>query len=92
MVSLQREGIVPDRMALEAYGEYAPFVSNSTDEGRKRNRKVTIAISKYIREVKALEVIAPVAAVQDTQNAPPVDPDKLKVIQLPDGRFKVESR
>jgi chemotaxis protein MotB len=79
-------------MALEAYGEYAPFVSNSTEEGRHRNRKVTIALSKYVREVKALEVIAPVSVAGEAEIKPSVDPDKLKVIQLPDGRFKVESR
>lgn len=90
--TMQRDGIIPDRMALEAYGEYASFVSNSTEEGRHRNRKVTIALSKYVREVKALEVIAPVAVAGETENKPSVDPDKLKVIQLPDGRFKVESR
>jgi hypothetical protein len=53
---------------------------------------VTIALSKYVREVKALEVIAPVAVAGEAENQPSVDPDKLKVIQLPDGRFKVESR
>ena len=92
LLTLQRDGIVPDRMALEAYGEYAPFVSNSTEEGRHRNRKVTIALSKYVREVKALEVIAPVSVAGEAEIKPSVDPDKLKVIQLPDGRFKVESR
>lgn len=90
--TLQHDGIVPDRMALEAYGEYSPFVSNSTDEGRQHNRKVTIAISKYVREIKSLEVIAPVSTGESQDNKPSVDPDKFKVIQLPDGRFKVESR
>jgi chemotaxis protein MotB len=92
LVTLQQDGIIPDRMALEAYGEYSPFVSNSTEEGRKRNRKVTIAISKYVREIKALEVVSPVAVKKEDENKPSVNTDNLKVIQLPDGRFKVESR
>lgn len=91
LLRLQQDGIVPDRMALEAYGEYSPFVSNSTEEGRKRNRKVTIAISKYVREIKALEVVSPVA-VKGDESKPSVNTDNLKVIQLPDGRFQVESR
>ncbi|WP_024870855.1 OmpA family protein [Tolumonas lignilytica] len=92
LVALQHDGIIPERMAIEAYGEYSPFVSNSTEEGRQRNRKVAIAISRYVREVKPLEVIAPVATTGNSTQAPTVDTDKLKVIQLPDGRFRVERR
>lgn len=90
---LQKNGIVPERMAIEAYGEYAPFVSNSTEEGRKLNRKVAIAVSRYVREVKALEVIAPEATAPTTSNQQnTINPEDLRVIQLPDGRFKVENR
>jgi len=92
LVSLQHDGIIPERMALEAYGEYSPFVSNSTEDGRRKNRKVSIAISKYIREIKSLEVIEPVAVTSNLDTHQQVNSDKLKVIQLPDGRFKVESR
>jgi chemotaxis protein MotB len=92
LISLQHEGIVPERMALEAYGEFSPFVSNSTDEGRRKNRKVSIAISKYIREIKPLDVIGPAAVAGSINISPQAEPDKLKVIQLPDGRFKVESQ
>ncbi len=90
---LQKDGIVPERMAIEAYGEYAPFVSNSTEEGRKRNRRVAIAVSRYVRDVRALEVIAPEATTPTANNQQQtINPDNLKVIQMPDGRFKVENR
>ena len=47
---LAADGIAPERMAVEAYGEYAPFVSNSTPAGRARNRRVVVAISRYAVE------------------------------------------
>lgn len=37
----------PARMAIEAYGEYYPIADNSSVEGRAKNRRVVIAISKY---------------------------------------------
>lgn len=93
LLALQKDGVIPERMAMEAYGEFAPFYSNSTEEGRQRNRKVAIAISRYVRNIKELEVIAPPVATEIEQGSEPaVDPDKLKVIQMPDGRFKVEKR
>jgi chemotaxis protein MotB len=37
----------PARMAIEAYGEYYPIADNNSAEGRAKNRRVVIAISKY---------------------------------------------
>lgn len=45
-------------MAVEAYGEYSPFVSNSTPAGRARNRRVVVAISRYaVENPGALDVV-----------------------------------
>ncbi|WP_105190504.1 OmpA family protein [Pseudoalteromonas sp. T1lg48] len=44
---LQQEQIIPERMALEGYGQYSPFADNNSAQGRAQNRKVVIAISKY---------------------------------------------
>lgn len=41
------DGLEPERMAVESYGQYHPFVSNATDAGRALNRRVVIAISRY---------------------------------------------
>ncbi len=49
---LERAGIIPERMAIEAYGEYSPKYSNKTAAGRAMNRKVVIAISRYAMENK----------------------------------------
>lgn len=43
---LENFGIAPSRLAVEAYGQYAPFYSNATRAGRAQNRRVVIAISR----------------------------------------------
>ncbi len=55
---LVADGIEPERMAVESYGQYHPFVSNETGAGRALNRRVVIAISRYImNERKALKTV-----------------------------------
>ena len=49
---LEKAGIMPERMAVEAFGEYSPKYSNATAAGRAMNRKVVIAISRYAMEQK----------------------------------------
>ncbi|MDX1810974.1 MAG: flagellar motor protein MotD [Gammaproteobacteria bacterium] len=39
-----RLGIEPGRMAAIAYGEHRPIASNDTAEGRRKNRRVVIAV------------------------------------------------
>ncbi len=47
LTEFETDGIDPRRMAIEAYGEYSPFYSNSTAAGRAQNRRVVIAISRF---------------------------------------------
>ena len=41
---LMRLGIEPERMAAIGYGEHRPVGDNAADEGRQRNRRVTLVI------------------------------------------------
>ncbi len=41
---LTREGIGPQRLSAAGYAEYHPVADNSTDEGRRLNRRVDIVI------------------------------------------------
>ena len=45
LVELESLGINPARMAIEGYGQYSPFASNDTEQGRAENRKVVDALS-----------------------------------------------
>ena len=49
---LEKAGIEPERMAVEAFGQYSNKYSNKTAAGRALNRKVVIAISRYAMERK----------------------------------------
>jgi chemotaxis protein MotB len=43
---LAMNGIEPARMAAVGYGEYQPVARNDTTEGRSRNRRVVLMISR----------------------------------------------
>ncbi|MCK0163855.1 flagellar motor protein MotD [Marinobacter sp. S6332] len=43
---LDMEGIEPERMAAVGYGEHQPLARNDTEEGRRRNRRVVLLISR----------------------------------------------
>ena len=49
---LEMQGINPARMAIEGYGQYYPSENNLTAEGRAKNRRVVIALSKYGLQIK----------------------------------------
>lgn len=41
-------GVAPARMAAVGYGQYQPIASNETAEGRRKNRRVVLVISKSL--------------------------------------------
>ena len=43
---LAAEGVAPSRMAAVGYGAYQPVARNDTEEGRRRNRRVVLLISR----------------------------------------------
>jgi len=43
---LMMEGVEPERLAAIGYGQYQPIARNDTEEGRRRNRRVVLLISK----------------------------------------------
>ncbi|MEP3588276.1 MAG: flagellar motor protein MotD [Marinobacter sp.] len=43
---LVMQGIEPERLAAIGYGEHQPVARNDTEEGRRRNRRVILLISK----------------------------------------------
>lgn len=54
---LETNGIDPQRLAAEAYGQYSPFYSNATRAGRAQNRRVVIAISREALKPETLAIV-----------------------------------
>ena len=97
---LEKLGLTPARMAIEGYGQYYPSADNLTSEGRAKNRKVVVAISKYGLEKSNL-LQAPTIAVQDIEKvklagdsaAEGTDAsNNIKVIRLKNGGIRITTR
>jgi chemotaxis protein MotB len=94
---LEQLTINPARMAIEGYGQYYPSADNNTAQGRAKNRKVVIAISKYaLPEVVRLnaneqltELAEQAAQIAIQAEALTVPNDKIKVIRLPSGGIRI---
>ncbi|NNJ92977.1 MAG: flagellar motor protein MotD [Gammaproteobacteria bacterium] len=41
---LARQGVAPERLAAIGYGEFRPISSNDSEDGRKKNRRVTLVL------------------------------------------------
>jgi chemotaxis protein MotB len=95
LVELEALGINSARMAIEGYGQYSPFASNDTEQGRAENRKVVIALSKYglppKQEVKS-DGQADELAVIEPEIELPSDDDTIKIIRLPHGGIRITTR
>ncbi|MBU2969044.1 OmpA family protein [Pseudoalteromonas sp. C2R02] len=102
LLALESEGINPARMAIEGYGQYAPFASNTSPKGRAENRKVVIALSKFgmFSQSNSL-VIATENPEQDKQELEAqlkkieqqaIDDKTIKIINLPDGGIRITTR
>jgi len=46
MGELVKMGIAPARLASEGYGDEHPVADNATEEGRQKNRRVSMRVSK----------------------------------------------
>ena len=82
------KGIVPQRLAYEAYGEFSPFADNNTEQGRLQNRKVVVAISRFAWVPSAAVSPATVAPVPAAQQAA----EDVRVVTLPDGGIRITTR
>lgn len=97
---LETLGLNPARMAIEGYGQYYPSSDNLTAQGRAKNRKVVVAISKYGLEKKNLLTTPTIdlKSVEDiTKNDGPDEQgndatNKIKVIRLDTGGIRITTR
>jgi len=52
--------VAPDKLAAVGYGEFRPIADNATEDGRRRNRRVVVAIAKH----EGVTVLASEAAAE----------------------------
>jgi chemotaxis protein MotB len=94
---LQNLQLDPARMAIEGYGQYYPNADNTTAQGRAKNRRVVIAISKYAMPVnKFLRKPASSDKTIEQTTKKLVDlnqqDNKIKVIKLKNGGLRITTR
>jgi chemotaxis protein MotB len=63
---LVERGISPDRLSIAAYAQYRPVADNSTEEGRRKNRRAVIVVQPEESEVERARV-----AGEDVPDASP---------------------
>ncbi|GAA6170881.1 OmpA family protein [Colwellia sp. KU-HH00111] len=93
---LESLGMNPARMAIEGYGQYYPSADNLTAQGRAKNRKVVVAISKYGLEQSNL-INTPTINIDEidvnkTVVAPNEEAEQIQVIRLPNGGIRITTR
>lgn len=93
---LEQLDINPARIAIEGYGQYAPFDNNSTEQGRRNNRKVVIALSKYAWHpqinAKSVQNVNKDQTKTKLTGEKSGDYDKVQIIQLPSGGLRITTR
>lgn len=97
---LEEYGIVKERLSIEANGANEPIADNTTAEGRARNRRVVIALSKYSYKLptpEADQVVQPnkEQLQQDIADKFPGETNEggeIRIIQLPNGGLRITTR
>ncbi len=93
---LEGLSVNPARMAVEGYGQYSPSENNNTSQGRAKNRKVVIAISKYgLSQSSALaeaDIDIKDFAVEEKISKPERKGNDIKVIRLKNGGIRITTR
>lgn len=92
---LERFGIAQNRLSIKANGSNQPIASNDTAEGRAKNRRVVIALSKYEaeRQVASEQINEQKKLIrQDLSDKIEQQAQEIKVIKLPNGGIRITTR
>ena len=101
---LQNLNVQPNRLSVEGHGEYRPIADNSTERGRRENRRVVIAISRKRQAVelsKGSQVEATFRQEGSNRSAEKVNKESIakkdqepeyKIIKLPGGGILIRGK
>lgn len=92
---LEKFGIGQNRLSIKANGSNEPIASNDTAEGRAKNRRVVIALSKYTAEAltKTEQINEDKKLIrQGLSDKIEQQAKEIKVIKLPNGGIRITTR
>jgi len=89
---LQLLDIAPQRLAIEAYGQYRPKTENIDVQSRAKNRRVVIAISKFGWIEPVIDLTKSTAQDTNQPTQPIQDSNEIQVIELPNGGLRITTR
>lgn len=80
------DGVSPERMASVGYGEFQPVADNATSEGRARNRRVVLVISRNLDVRRSISGVGSARAKPDNVlRSAGTQPAPSPVVQAPSG-------
>lgn len=93
--ALQALNVAPNRLSVEGHGEFRPVASNTTEAGRRENRRVVVSISRkqqapeFIDNLTSTNTNQRGADVATAESAQPIltkeaEP-KINIVRLPGG-------
>lgn len=100
---LQNKQVYPPRMSVEGHGEYQPVAANDSAEGRSKNRRVVISISRKQRVSKLADdkILTPAVGEQGvneqagSKNGAGLKKDvepQFNIIRLPGGGILIRGK
>ncbi|GHB62259.1 cell envelope biogenesis protein OmpA [Psychrosphaera saromensis] len=91
---LEKFGIAQQRLGIKANGSNNPIASNETVDGRAKNRRVVIALSRYAFESNELSDNKAKLQQELTDKVTEMasDEDEIQVIKLPHGGLRITTR
>jgi len=87
---LSQSGVEPNRLAAVGYGQFQPIASNESAEGRGKNRRVALIVSRDLDVRRALTGVGEAIEASEQNETEGVTPflkekDKIKAVELEGG-------
>ncbi|TQV75366.1 OmpA family protein [Aliikangiella marina] len=91
---LQNLNVLPERMSVEGHGEFKPIESNDTLEGRSKNRRVVVSISRKqaLTEPTSTAQVVPSPSLPATETVTKDAEPEFDIVRLPGGGILIRGK